>query len=126
MITFREDKLFREPLKIREMLTGNGAEMSELQLAMLCGLIREYQPKKIVEVGVAAGGTTAVLLNCISALEMDTEIYAVDISENYYRDTSKRTGYLMEEYNQISHNKVKCKFTGGGICRSVWTKLEMK
>ncbi len=30
-------KLFKEPLKIRDNLSEDGAEMSELQLSMLCG-----------------------------------------------------------------------------------------
>ena len=85
-------KLFKEPLKIRDNLSEDGAEMSELQLSMLCGLIKEYRPQKIVEVGVAAGGTTAVILNCLSLIELDTWVYSVDLSERYYRDTSKKTG----------------------------------
>ncbi len=79
-------ELFKEPLKIRECLSENGTEMTEPQLSMLCGLIKEYKPEKIVEVGVAAGGTTAVILNCLSLIELDTCVYSVDISERYYRD----------------------------------------
>lgn len=107
-------KLFKEPLKIRDNLSEDGAEMSELQLSMLCGLIKEYRPQKIVEVGVAAGGTTAVILNCLSLIELDTWVYSVDLSERYYRDTSKKTGYLAEEYKKLTNKKLIINNTGGG------------
>jgi predicted O-methyltransferase YrrM len=107
-------KLFKEPLKIRDNLSEDGAEMSELQLSMLCGLIKEYRPQKIVEVGVAAGGTTAVILNCLSLIELDTWVYSVDLSERYYRDTSKKTGYLAEEYKKLTNKKVNHRQYGRG------------
>ena len=110
-------ELFKEPLKIRERLSEDGTEMSELQLSMLCGLIKEYRPEKIVEVGVAAGGTTAVILNCLSLIELDTCVYSVDISERYYRDTSRKTGFLAEEYKKLANTKVNHKqYGGGGYC----------
>jgi predicted O-methyltransferase YrrM len=102
----RDVDLYYEPIEILEKLSCPGAEMSRDQLAFVCGLIREHRPKKIVEVGVAAGGTTAVLLNCLSMLSLDTEFYSVDISEKYYRDKSKETGYLGEESKSFLKNKV--------------------
>ncbi len=113
MITFNEEKLFYKPLEIQNKLTEKRAEMSEPQLAMLCGLMKEYKPKKIVEVGAAAGGTTAVILNCISVLGMDTEVYSIDASEDYYRDMKKKTGYLAEECRQFLSHTVKYEFLGG-------------
>ena len=37
-------------------------EMSEFESAFLCGAIKQFRPKKILEVGVAAGATTAIIL----------------------------------------------------------------
>lgn len=113
MIVFNEYEMFYKPLEICGILTEKLAEMSDMQLAMLCGLIKEYKPKKIVEVGVAAGGTSAVILNCISVLGMDTEVYSVDVSEDYYRDMKKKTGYLAEECKGFLNNKVKYKLMRG-------------
>lgn len=36
------------------------SEMNEDQRGFLCGLLRDYNPQKILEVGVAAGGTTTI------------------------------------------------------------------
>lgn len=65
------NNMFYEPVVILDQLTSEySAEMSNDQLAFLCGLIEEYRPNKIVEVGVSAGGTTAVILKCISMLKL--------------------------------------------------------
>lgn len=107
-------ELFAEPLEIKKLLTDNGAEMSDLQHSLMCGLIKQYEPKKIVEVGVAAGGTTAVLLSCVSMLGLDSEVYSIDHSEKYYRDNSKKTGYLAEECKKYLDRKVRHYMQGGG------------
>lgn len=73
-------------------------EMSEFETAFLCGLIRERKPKKIVEVGIAAGGTTAIILQCLKTLNFNklSELYSVDICELFYRGDGEKTGYLAE------------------------------
>lgn len=96
-----EKMKYKEPLEIRKRLSEDAAEMTEEQLSVLCGLIKEYKPHKIVEIGVAAGGTTAVILNCLSLIGIDSEIYSIDIAENFYRDKSKKTGYLGEEAKKL-------------------------
>ena len=100
------DKLevFEEPIGILKSLSDSSAEMTEWQLAFSCGLVKEYTPKKIVEVGTAAGGTTAVLLNCIHMLGLETEVFSIDLSDKYYRDPSKRSGYLAEECKGLLKN----------------------
>ena len=58
--------LFKEPIEILDKISSDRkSEMTEWQLSFLCGLIKESRPQKLVEIGVAAGGTTAVILNCI-------------------------------------------------------------
>lgn len=109
---------FTEPIEILDKLSNRGEEMSAWQLASICGLIKEYRPQKIVEVGVAAGGTTAVILNCISMLCINTELYSVDISEKYYRDKRKKTGYLAEECQKILNRNINYKIFRGGYCLS--------
>lgn len=107
-------ELFTEPLDIKKTLNLHGSEMSNLQHALLCGLIKQYKPKKIVEVGVAAGGTTAVILNCISTLKLHSVLYSVDKSENYYRDSNKKTGYLAEECKRYINEEIEHHVFFGG------------
>lgn len=79
-------------------------EMSDFESAFLCGLIREKKPKKIVEFGIAAGGTTAIMLECLSLLGVveTTELYSIDCRELFYRGNGEKSGYLAEEYKKVS------------------------
>lgn len=86
-----------EELGVRCVDGKDGTEMEEVELAFLCGLIQEKKPKKILEVGVSAGGTTAVILKCIEDLGLDTQVISVDKAEKYYRDPQKNVGYLVEQ-----------------------------
>lgn len=73
-------------------------EMSAFESAFLCGLIKHYEPHKIVEVGVAGGGTTAIILKCIEMLGLsDTIMYSVDIADKFYRGKGEQSGYLADE-----------------------------
>jgi len=78
-------------------------EMSRSDHGFLCSLIRETNPKKIVEIGVAEGGTTAVIEMCLQSLSDEKrEFYSVDLNSHFYNDSSKETGY---EYWNIK-NKI--------------------
>lgn len=100
-------ELFYEPVKILNQLSNEyTAEMTEGQSAFLCGLIKKYRPSKLVEIGVAAGGTTAVMLNCIHMLGLKTRFFSVDLLENFYQNPNKKTGYLAEEFKAILNEPV--------------------
>lgn len=69
-------------------------EMSEFESAFLCGLIKKFKPKKILEVGVAAGGTTAIILNRLEKNAQPYIMKSVDILRTVWNDSSKHAGYL--------------------------------
>lgn len=95
-------EMFYEPIKILDQLSdGYRAEMSENQLAFLCGLIKQRKPEKIVEIGVSAGGTTAVILNCIEMLDIRARLYSVDLMMDYDLDRNIKIGYQAEEAKTI-------------------------
>ncbi len=94
--------LYREPMRICEMLPIGGAqEMSEWQTSFLCGLLRKFRPHKILEVGTSAGGTAAVMMNCISQIKSDCLFYSTDVSEYWYRDNNMRSGFIAEYATDI-------------------------
>lgn len=108
--------LFKEPIEILDKISSDKkSEMTEWQLSFLCGLIKENKPQKLVEIGVAAGGTTAVILNCIKLLELDTQVNSIDISEMLYSDQSLKTGYLAEQAVKVLDDIVNFKLYTGGI-----------
>lgn len=99
----------------REELLQSGIEfipeMTEYESAFLCGLLKKYKPRKIVEVGVARGGTTSIIVKCMQCLEIDNyEMHSIDLSESVYKDADKKTGYNFLEACSVGicQNKNHC------------------
>ena len=107
---WNETTLFYEPRKYCKEKYGwpeSVPQMSEFESAFLCGLIREKKPRKIVELGVAAGGTTAVVLKCLDMLGLDsqTEMISMDIREMFHGNNGKKSGYeAYEILNEDDHH----------------------
>mgnify|MGYP003295650257 CR=1 FL=1 len=89
---------YMDPVSIRSELPEDEgrSEMTESEQGFLCGVVRQFRPKKVVEIGIAAGGTSVVLLNCIQKLGLDADMYSVDLAERCYRDQTKMSGHLLE------------------------------
>ena len=87
--------------------------MSRNERYFLNGIIRALKPRKILEVGVANGGGTAIILNAISDIE-GAKLYSVDYTEKSYRYPNKPSGFLVEE--KFPHLMDKWQmFRGGDI-----------
>lgn len=91
------------------------SEMTLWESEFLCGLINQYQPKKVLEIGVAAGATTALIMSTLDKLELDTEMYSTDLSTQYYRDESLKTGYVLSEVKQYLSNYERHHFLTGKV-----------
>jgi predicted O-methyltransferase YrrM len=72
------------------------SEMSVEESLFLNGLLRYYRPTKVLEVGVAAGASSCVLLNAITQNE-NAALYSVDIATEYYQDHKKLSGWKAKE-----------------------------
>ena len=69
-------------------------EMSESESAFLCGALKTFRPKKILEVGVAGGATTAIILQTLEDIGEPYEMHSVDLNEKFYRYPSEPTGFM--------------------------------
>lgn len=102
---YRSVEAFGEPRNILQKMSEPYVEMSSEDHGFLCGLIKKYSPKKVVEVGVAGGATTAVIMNCLSMIEeKEAVMYSVDLNEECYRREGKRTGWQLEEVKDYLDN----------------------
>lgn len=63
----------------------------------LAGLIKRYRPKTLLEVGVSAGGSTALLLHILEKLRLESEVVSVDLSERWYMDRNFPTGWAAKK-----------------------------
>lgn len=89
---------YMEPRDIYEKIGTNASELSEAEHGFICGLIKKYKPKKIVELGVSGGGTSVLVLNCLQKLGLnDTKMYSVDLSESYHFNPEKKCGFQIDE-----------------------------
>lgn len=70
------------------------AEMSKEDHIFLATLLERYKPAKILEVGVARGGTSAFILKNIGAGQ---HLYGVDISDVWWSDKSTKVGIAVDE-----------------------------
>lgn len=68
------------------------SEMAEIERKFVNGLIRCTKPKNILEVGVAEGGGSIVILNAIEDMP-SSKLISIDLLENLYYDNSKKTGF---------------------------------
>lgn len=69
--------------------------MTRSQSSFLCGVIKKFRPKKILEVGIAAGGSTTIILQTLEDLGEPYEMHSIDITVNCpLIDRTKPTGFL--------------------------------
>ena len=95
---------------------GKLAEMSSGDHKLLEHVFKVKQPKKIVEIGVSAGGTTCHLFE---QAPKDAVIYSVDIAKEYYRDPSKPVGYLALDFYDPARHPEWHLFPGQDICQCI-------
>ena len=91
----------REDIFSKMKFPDNEPEMTKEESAFLCGVIGQTKPKSVVEVGIAGGGTTSIILQCLENTTQDYCLNAIDVSENFYKDSKKKSGYLGEEAFKI-------------------------
>ena len=72
-------------------------EMNQYESAFLTGLIRHYKPKKVVEIGVASGYTSSLILKQLDINDRDFKMYSVDLNKQFYRDKNLKTGFFIEK-----------------------------
>lgn len=104
---YKSVELYNKPEEeLKKIIKSYYSEMTSFQHAFLCGLIKENRPRKIVEIGVSAGGTTGIILCCLKMLDTKAEMYSVDLSENWYRCEKHETGFAAKQL---------MKYIGGGL-----------
>lgn len=90
-------ELWYEPADALRKQRGFRCGMSRKDHGFLCTMIRYFNPKKIVEIGVAEGGTTAIIMNCLAEMGSSASLYSVELSEFLYYDETRKNGYICEE-----------------------------
>jgi predicted O-methyltransferase YrrM len=116
--TIAEKKCFTQ-------LTGSFKAVSEMKVSeqeFLHTLISRYRPKTLVELGVAAGSSTVVMLDAIANIK-GAHLYSIDKSDQHYHVPNKKTGFVVADYPKLA--KKWTLFTGGFACKFL-NKIDKK
>ena len=116
---YNQIELYMEPEMILDKMEYAYCEITTAEHGFICGLLKKYQPHKIVEVGVAGGGTTAVIMKCLDLLNSNARMYSVDLNKQCYRKQEKVTGYQLNEVREELGNFSNHKFLLGCILPEV-------
>lgn len=87
-------KIAYDPAVVRTPVSGTRQEMNQDDHNFLACLLAMKQPTKILEVGVALGGTSVFMLRNTGA---DQRFYGIDIRYNWWNDKTKETGSQISE-----------------------------
>ena len=71
--------------------------MNSNQYYLINGIIRKHKPKSCLEVGVAEGGSSIIILNAIKDIK-NSSLISLDLNTNFYLNPSHKTGYRVEKY----------------------------
>jgi predicted O-methyltransferase YrrM len=108
---------------ILQKLDGRYSEFSEMspeERQFLNGLILRNQPKKLLELGVSAGGSSVIMLNSIKDIP-ESQLHSIDYTENWYLDSRKKTGWIVNEfYPNLAKKHI---FHGGGLALEFMDKI---
>jgi predicted O-methyltransferase YrrM len=64
-------------------------------------MIEDLRPAKILEIGVASGVSTVLLLETLEALTLDAHLYSFDIEDRYYARKDLRLGeHIFERFGE--------------------------
>ena len=67
------------------------------QAQFINGIIRKNKLKNCLEIGVASGGSSVLILNSIKDIK-NSILVSLDLNKNVYNDKNKLTGYRVNEY----------------------------
>ena len=88
---------------------------------LINGLIRKYKPINILEIGVAKGGSSILILNAIKDFP-NSKLISIDLHNNWKKQ--HKIGYLVEE--NFPELMGKWKLFTGDMSHKFLTKLNMK
>ena len=81
----------------KEMKKYAGWLLSSSQTKFINGIIYYHKPKKCLEVGVADGGSSILILNSLKLIK-ESLLVSLDLNENLYYNSTKKTGYRVKKY----------------------------
>jgi predicted O-methyltransferase YrrM len=80
-----------------KILENSGWQLGGSQPYFINGLIRKHKPKNCLEIGVADGGSSILILNAIKDIP-GSSLISLDLNNQLYYNQSKETRYRVNQY----------------------------
>ena len=96
-------KTYENNIITKKIITISGWQIRRNQANFLNGLIRKYKPKNCLEIGVANGGSSILILNAIKDIT-NSILVSLDLNNKVYSDPTKETGYRVKYFPELSKN----------------------
>ena len=124
---------------LKHPIIAQYSEMSERERAFVCETIKKHKPKKIVEIGIAAGTNSVIILDYLHENNLldSTTFCAIDYNTTYYRDLrsgnymhncgggvesgQRKSGFLVQEL--VPHLTSYYNLYTGGLCANHLEKV---
>ncbi len=120
---YKTKECYAEPLDAVGSLVKGKTLMTSDEHAFILELIKEYRPKKILEIGTNVGGTTAVLLSAVHKLALGAKLFSVDLDSTYeqiMQDTVYSAMNAAYQHNWDSDSWIiKCGHTIAGVAEGI-------
>jgi predicted O-methyltransferase YrrM len=75
--------------------TERKADLQVYEQRFLNSLLLQKKPKNVLEIGVATGGSSALILNALKTNDNSAKLYSVDYDTQYFGYRTKKTGFWM-------------------------------
>ncbi len=81
--------------ELKDTIDGK-MDLSPVQANFIVYLLKKYNSKKILELGVSAGGSSLLILDTIKDFE-NAHLYSIDYLNYWYKDKNKPVGFVVNE-----------------------------
>ena len=80
-----------------KIIKNSGWELRRSEAYFINCLIRKFKPKNCLEIGVANGGSSILILNAIKDIT-NSRLISLDLNTQLYTNRFKKTGYRVNQY----------------------------
>ena len=87
---------YLDGLTVFDLLNERSSELSDVDLSFIGGGVKKFRPKRILEIGVAGGGTTCFVLQCLEKMNIDAKMYSVDLAYTFHKDKNKKCFFSVD------------------------------
>jgi len=103
------------------------ASISDVDAAFVAGLVKQLRTRKVIEIGVASGWGSCVILAALEAAGVDdAELHGIDIAQRFFYDAAYETGQCVREAmpRWLDRYHLTTGFTAGECVRNVGAGID--